>query len=524
MSVNGIGFLIFLAVCLAIYYAAPKKIRWLVLLTASIVFYLSFSVPAFLYLAVTVVSTYLFSLLLGKLAAIKPFGDTPEQKRSFKKRLTFKKRVVLSFALIINFATLAVLKYLGFFIANYNSIAEPLGAQTVTAPSLLLPLGISFYIFQTSGYLIDIYRGKCIPERNIAKYTLFVCYFPQMVQGPINRFKTLGTQLFEGNSFCLSNLQQGLLRMMMGVLKKALIADTLAKAVTSIYSDYNSYPGVIVFFGAMLYCIQLYCDFSGGIDLLNGASMLFGVKMEENFARPYFADSLSEFWRRWHISLGEWMKDYLFYPIALSKPMGRLTKNARKILPAGIVKRLTPCIATFVVFLAVGMWQGPGWANIAYGLWNGFWMSLALMCAPLLITAREKFPLKKKTLFFTVFGILRTNLLVIIGRYFSNSPTLSGALGMLKRTFMHPEFSQVSGDTFISLGITPTVAVTVLLSLACLFCISLAQEKGIDVIAWLCERKWYVQFTILFICLLIIIIGVYGNSGYTPIAYVYENV
>ncbi len=524
MSVNGIGFLVFIIVVVFLYYISSKKARWLVLLTASIAFYLSYSITAFLYLSVTVISTYIFSLWLGKLSKVKINAQTPEQKRILKKRLTLKKRLVLSTALILNFATLAVLKYLGFFISNYNIIASGFGGGEIAVPSLLLPLGISFYIFQTSGYLIDLYRGKYQPQRNIARYALFVCYFPQMVQGPINRYNTLSGYLFNGNDFKLENIRYGIIRMIMGILKKALIADQLATTVKIIYSDYTSYPGIIVFLGVLLYCIQLYCDFSGGIDLLNGVSQLFGIKMEENFCRPYFAVSLSEFWRRWHISLGEWMKDYLFYPIALSKPMGRLTKRARKILPNGIAKRLTPCIATITVFLAVGVWQGPGWANIAYGLWNGVWMSLALLFAPILHTIREKFPLKNKDLFFNVFGIIRTNFLVIIGRYFSNSTTLSGAFGMLKQTVTKPDFSLVSADMLLNLDITLPVAITVFFSLVILFCISFVQERGCDIVDWLCNRKWYVQFIILLICMLIIIIGVYGNSGYTPIAYVYENV
>ena len=184
----------------------------------------------------------------------------------------------------------------------------------VAAPrlGLLLPLGISFYIFQTSGYLMDVYRGKSKPERNLLKYALFTAWFPQMVQGPINRYDKLAPQLFAGNDFDPDGVKYGLQLILWGMLKKMLIADKLAPGVNAVFADPTAYTGAITGLAAVLYSIQLYCDFSGGVDLVRGASRLFGVDMAENFNRPYFAVSIDDFWRRWHISLGEWMKDYLF--------------------------------------------------------------------------------------------------------------------------------------------------------------------------------------------------------------------
>lgn len=521
MSVNGLPFLLFLLAAVVLYYIVPCRFRWIVLLAGSVLFYLSFQPQAALYLGATVIMTYLFALKLGKLAAQKPAGETPEERKADKKRLTRKKRCLLALALILNFSALFIFKYSGFAVQNLNHL---FGKQLLSVPSLLLPLGISFYIFQTSGYLIDVQKGKYPPERDPAKYALFVCYFHQMIQGPINRYDALRDQLFPGNRLDWENIRQGILRMMFGVLKKALIADALAPAVQEIYGNYSAYPGGVSFLGAALYCVQLYCDFSGGVDLLCGASRLFGVRMAENFERPYFSSSLAEFWRRWHISLGEWMKDYLFYPLALSKTFGKLTKKARKFLPDQLAKRLTPCIATFVVFLAVGVWQGPGWFNVAYGLWNGFWMSLGLLWAPTGARLRERFPGKGFHLFLSVWGILRTNLLVIIGRYLSNASSLRSAWGMLAHTVTVPGFGSMSFSLFRTLGLNGATVIKVLLALAVLFCISLAQERGIDVAKRFSAWAWPVQFAILFFCLLIIVLGIYGNAGYTPIAYVYENV
>ena len=189
-----------------------------------------------------------------------------------------------------------------------------------------------------------------------------------------------------------------------------------------------------------------------------------------------------------------------------------------------MVKRITPCVCTFVVFLAVGIWQGPGWANIAYGLWNGIWMSLGLLWVPFAAKHKDKLP--KNKVFLTVWGILRTNFLVIIGRYFSHAhgASLGNALGMLSHTVTSPGFSALNGSMFAELGLSAGTVLQVTLALAVLFCISLAKEKGVDLRKWFCSRRWYIQFLLLFAGLMLIVVGVYGNDSYTPIAYVYENI
>ena len=353
MPITGLTFLLFALGAVVLYYLFPKRLRQYVLLAASILFYLTYGVRMAGYLAATVLLTYLFGLWLDRLAAFRPAAETKEERKRLKRANDRKKRRVLALALVLNFASLVLLKYGGFLVSSVNALLS----VELTLPRFLLPLGISFYIFQTSAYLIDISRGKHRAERGFLRYALFVCYFPQMVQGPINRFAALQPQLTEGNDFSWDNIQHGFLRLLYGVLKKAMIADALAPIVAKIYGGYASYPGIICFLGAALYCVQLYCDFSGGIDLMMGISRLFGISMQENFCRPYFSVSLSDFWRRWHISLGEWMKDYLFYPLALSKPFGKLAQLCRRHMP--------PDAAPWdhIVVLPPEKPQKPAWAG-----------------------------------------------------------------------------------------------------------------------------------------------------------------
>ena len=527
MSINSFSFLIFLAVCVLLYYIVPKRGQWLVLLSASAFFYLSYSPRAAVYLCVTILLTYAAARRLSTLNAAQKAAlaevERP-QKAAVKKQWVRRKRKVLGAVLVINFLTLAVFKYFDSWFHTWNLLlsAAHIGFQFKPL-ELLLPLGISFYIFQTSGYLLDVYKGKAEAEKNIFKYALFASYFPQMIQGPINRYPELAGQLTAQRRFRAENIRDGILLMIWGMLKKTFIADVLAPGVTEIYNNYGSYSGAIVFLGAAMYCLQLYCDFSGGIDIVRGSSTLFGIEMAQNFKRPYFAVSIDEFWRRWHISLGEWMKDYLFYPLALSKWMTKLGKHSRSVFGDRVGKLTSPCVSTVIVFLAVGVWQGPGLSNVAYGLWNGFLMSGAMLCAPYFRSLNRRLRLDTKENTLHVIRVLRTCLLLIIGRYFSRAASLLGALGMMKQTVTQFTWN-LNSQSLFSFGLSGRDYLVVLAASCVLFFVSWQQEKGVEIRKTLAQKPWYVQFPPLFIALLLLIVFVYLNGDYTAISYVYENV
>ena len=525
MSINSAAFLLFLTIAAALYYLAPKRWRYLILLAASAFFYLSYSVKAAVYLLFTIAVTYGAAMGLGAMhgsertAAGAQGADTAAVRRIWLRR----RRLVLAGVLVLNFATLALFKYLDSWLGTVNSILGLAGLSFRFRPlELLLPLGISFYIFQTSGYLIDVYRGKAEPERHFLKYALFVSWFPQMIQGPINRFGKLRSQLVEGNDFSADQMKYGIQLMLWGMLKKLLIADTLAAAVAEVFDNFTQYSGAVILLAVVLYCLQLYCDFSGGTDLVRGASQLFGVEMAENFRRPYFARTIDDFWRRWHISLGEWMKDYLFYPLALSRPLNRLGKKLRPVFGARLGKLVVPCISTMAVFLAVGVWQGPGFSNIAYGLWNGGLMSLAMITAPAAARARERLSITDKTRWFHAFQVVRTFMLVVVGRYFSRAGRLTQALRMLKRTVFSFGWSSLSPGMFTSFGLTPIHWGVVLISTAVLIAVSALQERGVPIRKTLETRHWAIQFAVLFAGVLVVYAFLSGS--YVPAGYVYENI
>lgn len=525
MSINSAAFLLFLFAAAAVYYLVPKRWRYLVLLAASAFFYLSYSLKAAIYLLFTIAATYSAAVGLGAMrrmereAAETAGADAAAVRQVWLKR----RRLVLSGILVLNFVTLALFKYLDSWLGTANSILNLAGLSFRFRPlELLLPLGISFYIFQTSGYLIDVYRGKVQPERHFLKYALFVSYFPQMIQGPINRFQKLQPQLIGGNEFSADQIKYGVQLMLWGMLKKLLIADTLAAAVTEVFDHFTQYSGAVILLAVVLYCLQLYCDFSGGTDLVRGASQLFGVEMMENFRRPYFARTVDDFWRRWHISLGEWMKDYLFYPLALSKLLNRIGKHLRPVIGTRLGKLAAPCISTVAVFLMVGIWQGPGLSNIAYGLWNGGLMSLAMIAQPLSAKVRDRLAIGDETRWFHGFQVARTFTLVVVGRYFSRAGQLTQALRMLKRTVCSFGWGSLGPDALTSFGLTPVNWVVVLISTAVLIAVSTLQERGTPIRKTLEQKHWTVQFAVLFIGVLVVYVFLSGN--YIPAGYVYENI
>ena len=307
MGLNSFLFVLFVVISLFIYYVIPKKLQWIWLLVISYVYYITNSRGLVVFIAATTLTTWYAGLLLEK---------TEENK---------KRRLIVALTLLFNFGILAVLKYTNFFIANINDLFH----TSILQFSWALPLGISFYTFQSMGYLLDICWKRTTAEKNLFRFALFVSFFPQILQGPIGRYSRLAHQLYEEHSFDPGRFERGFQRILWGFFKKMVIADNALYFVNPLFKEYQTYDGVALF-ATVFYAIQLYMDFSGGIDVVIGIADLFGVTMDENFRQPYFAVSITDFWHRWHITLGTWMKDYVFYPISLSKWMGRFGKWSKK--------------------------------------------------------------------------------------------------------------------------------------------------------------------------------------------------
>ncbi|MFQ7281128.1 MAG: MBOAT family O-acyltransferase [Christensenellales bacterium] len=519
MSFVSTGFIGFLLLTLAAYYLVPGRFQWIVLLAASYSFYL-YGGPAVIgYLLFTTVTTYSAGLWLGRLNTQQ--RNLPlEQKHTGGATLKKRKQIVVALASIANFGLLYLVKYWNFTVQAAATFSE--GRIQLPKLGLLLPLGLSFYIFQSMGYVIDCYRGKYPPQKNIAKFALFVSFFPQMVQGPISRFDQLGNQLITPHPFDANHLKYGIQLALWGYLKKLIIADRAAVGVNAVFDAPTKYGGCITALAVGLYCIQLYCDFSGGIDITRGIAQMFGIDLIENFRRPIFATTLSEYWRRWHISLGTWMRDYLFYPLTLSKPFIRLGKFTRRKIGGRFGKIFPTSLATLIVYFVIGIWHGANFRYIAFGLWNGVLMTASLLLANPLNTLRQTLKISETSWGFRVFQTLRTMALVFVGRYITRAPRLLTALAMLHTTVTNPCLYQIRDGTILHLGLQMQDLIIVFTGTVLVFAVECFQERGKKIRKTLEQQNFLVQWLCILLPLVALLLFGILRGGYISSEFIYK--
>ncbi len=426
------SFIIGLVLLCIIYFIIPKKYRWMLLLCASVLFYACSGIGYLLYIAATAMSTYFAAVQLDKMAAARQETLTAhksewsrDEKKAFKEAANKKRFRLLVLLLVFNFGILAVIKYGGFTVRNLNALIGLFGKKDLLpVPSFLLPMGISFYTFQTMGYAIDVYREKYKAERNPAKLGLFVSFFPQLIQGPISRFDELSKGLFAGNGFDAKRVMFGTQRILWGYFKKMVIADRILPAVTTLIGDPAQYRGVYVFLGILYYTLELYADFTGGIDITIGIGQVLGIPIAENFNRPFFSKNITEYWRRWHITLGTWFKDYLFYPISVCQPMLKLSKWSREKLGKNVGKYLPVYVSTIAVWFVTGLWHGAAWNYILWGL---YYFVLLVVDLLWLDKFRKKMNPKIEPLFSHFYFFVATFFGMAL--FYFDPATLSGTLG-----------------------------------------------------------------------------------------------
>ncbi|MBR6329433.1 MAG: MBOAT family protein [Lachnospiraceae bacterium] len=392
MSYTSLAFAAFTLGALIIYYLMPSRFRYLVLLAFSYAFYIITCGKYVIYILVTTCSTYIATRFMGGIyrrqkeyLAENKETLTRDEKKQYKEKSKSGARRIMVLTLLLNFGVLGVLKYADFTIANINMLRLTLFNSTGFLGFLnpVLPLGISFYTFQSMGYVIDVYFGRYEAEKNPFKLALYVSYFPQIIQGPISRFNELSKTLFAGAAFNSESFCIGLYRILWGLFKKLVVADRLAAYVDGAVNHYTEAGGTYLLLAVFFYSMQIYGDFSGGIDITIGVSKLFGVSVAENFDRPFFSKSVAEYWRRWHITLGTWFKDYIFYPITVSKRVLELSKKSREKIGEGFGKRLPIYLAMFTVWFATGLWHGAEWRYVVWGLLNFVILTFSTEAKPL---------------------------------------------------------------------------------------------------------------------------------------------
>ena len=519
MSFISTGLLLLVFATAVVYYIMPKKYQWIILLAVSYMFYASYGLQYVGFIVFTTITTFLGGVFIEKIAqtgkdkisANKEILTTDE-KKAIKAQIKRNKKLICALILVLNFGILAFLKYFNFAVENINSILSGVGAtQRLGMMSVLLPLGISFYTFQSMGYIIDVYQGKYASDKNIFKFALFVSFFPQILQGPIGRFDKLACQFYEVHKFELKNIQYGLQLMLWGYFKKMVLADRAAVVVNKVFTDYTQYTGFYVIFAVLLYSVELYADFSGGMDVVIGIAQIFGIKLDQNFARPFFSRSISEFWRRWHITLGTWMKDYIFYPFTLSKPMNKFGKFSKKKFGNTIGRVLPICLADLLIFFLVGIWHGAAWKYIAYGMYNGIIIAMSNLLDPVYKMSLKKLHINSDRKPWKVFQIIRTGILINIGWYFDMGVNFNAAIIMMKNTFVGLSLSIFTDNSLFKLGLLKKDFQILAVGCVIWFIVSVLQERKINIREALAGKPLVVRWTIYFA--LIFAIPIFGYIG-----------
>ena len=424
--------------------------------------------------------------------------------------------------LVFNFGLLVFLKYYNFFGGTLNGLLMllPFKLQVPVLP-LVLPLGISFYTLQATGYVIDVYRGKYAPDRHFGRVALFLAFFPQIVEGPIGRYDLLAQQLYEGHSFEYERVTKGLQLLLWGLFKKLVIADRANAFVGAVFDHPKEYEGLFILVATLMYTLQIYADFSGCIDIVSGSAELFGVRLSKNFERPFFSRSVGEFWRRWHITLGAWLRDYVFYSVSLSGPFAKLSRFVKAHMNAFLGGLIPSAFALLCVWLGNGFWHGASWKYVMYGLYYYALTMLGMLFEPLFCRFFEKTRLKRDGKLFGVFQTARTFVLVNIGMMLFRAKGFRWFCRMFRQMVSGFSLQPLLDGSLFQIGADWQDMAVLLAGALVLLAVGIWQERGHAIRSEVGRMplpvRWCAYFALLFA---VIIFGAYGE-GYGAVDFIY---
>lgn len=484
--------LLFLPIVIILYQLAPARFRWLVLLSADYVFFWMVSRWLIIYLFIATLTTYGTGRILAFVS---------EHSSVKGKQLTKRKRCVLAPGIIVTLGMLVIFKYLKIFGLN-----------------LIAPIGISYYTLQTISYMTDVYRGTIKADTNIARVALYLSFFPQIMEGPISRYSETAQAIFAGRSIEYNNLAYGYQRILWGLFKKMMVADRLTPIIFRIFEDYRHFDGSEIAVAAVCYTLQLYTEFSGCMDIILGSGEIFGIKLPENFRQPFFADSASDFWRRWHITLGTWLKDYIFYPLSLAKPVKNLAKKVKGVCGIGVSKFVAPTIALFFVWLSNGIWHGAGWTYLFYGMYYFVLIFIENITEAPKEKLAARLHIHREKIGWRLLTGLKLFLIINLGELFFRAESVTQGFAMVGKIITDFHVSALKDFNF---GIDKF---DILLSIAGIFVVlivDIIHEKGISIrdkaASFRLPVRWGFWYAVI---LIIVIFGAYG-AGYTVIDMIY---
>ncbi len=479
MEFNSFSFMLFFPITVGIYFVLPRKLRCIGLLAASYFFYMSWNAWYAILIGVSTMSSYFGAILIEK----------KQQSR----------KLFLILTILLNLIILFFFKY-GNFVLNQitNGLYLITGKEYVWYLDVLLPIGISFYTFQVIGYLIDVYRGEIDAEKNILRYALFVSFFPQLVAGPIERSGNLLRQLREIekiNLWELKRIASGAILMVYGFFVKMVIADRIAKLVNTVYGDYAMYGAVELIVATAGFAIQIYCDFFSYSMIALGAARILGFHLMENFNAPFFADSTKDLWRRWHISLGSWFRDYVYIPLGGSRK-GKVRKGGNLM----------------ITFLLSGLWHGANWTYVVWGGLQGFYQVVSDLTGNMKKKLTEKIGIRTNVFSWKLLKIVITFALFSFSLIFFRSETVGDAFRVIKRLFVRFDPWILFDGGLYEIGLNRTEMGILFFALIVLLLVDLVRyRKGMMIDAFLMSQNyWFGCFVVIVLLLATFVYGVYG--------------
>ncbi len=505
-SVAFFGFVLLFIILHDLVGEISPKNQWIVRLLAGLSFFVFLSGVRIVFVLVSALSVWDGARIIHKYdlknkEMRKREGLSKDEKKAIKEKGQRAKRTYLLSIAGFNLLLLILVKY-------YLPVANH---------PIALPIGISFYTLMAVSYIVDVYGSKYEPEGNFVKVLLYLCWFPQLIQGPINRFDTVKDDLFSHHRLHAPDMRYAFYLFLFGAVKKYAIADLLAPIVNAaLNNDSAAYPGSFALFGALMFAVQQYADFSGGIDMSIAVSLLFGVKMNENFRQPYFSTSLAQFWRRWHMTLGSWMRDYVFYPFVTLKPIADLNKAVSKRFGNHAGRSLIGGISNILVFALVGLWHGPEKHFLFWGLYNGIIIAASDALSPAFSKINTLLHIDPDGKGMYVFRIVRTFLIITFAGFFDVIGPVSVGIKCFINTAFHfmPSVGAGMIAQLFADGVTSVPAVvTAAVATVILIINSVSKERGRSPREYVCAQKFYVRWIICFSLIMILLYSFTVSSG-----------
>lgn len=487
LSLTSLTYLVFVLILVFIYYLVKQNRQWIVLLLSSMIFFVNVSgTKSIVWILLTWMITYVGVRWMTKIRDEK------------------KKKVFVTVLVIFVIAQLYLLKY------------------TRGLP-ILAPIAISYYSLSILAYILDVYWGISEAEKNPFLYLLYVGYFPQMTSGPVNRYRDLRPQFLKGAEFDADKVKYGILRILFGVMKKCLIADQVAVMVNTIFGDTVTYQGAYVLLGAILFTLQLYTDFSGCMDIILGTSECFGITLPENFDLPFSSTTMSEFWRRWHITLGIWFKEYVMYPLLKSAPMQKLNTVCVKKYGRKKGKKIPTYLGLFVVWFLIGYWHG---GDLHYIIGSGILHYCYIVGGELLEPHIDKWTKKhgidRTKSWYVLLRRCKVFLLVNSGFIFFRSATAYQGFKMIYRMVLPVEGTFFRKPEVFSLGLNLTGILTMMLGCIVLWMVSFIKNRGINIREKICSLPFFFRYTVYILFTMLVILSMVRGYGNDVSSFIYN--